>query len=117
MAETPLYVDLLLWCVYILLALTVALSAWSLWHGLATRGRADETGHGVPHRRIVWATAILLLSVLVLTGLFSSDEPLLINGSPYSSGLWLRTADMFINSSILLIILCSVLVAVGKFRH
>jgi hypothetical protein len=117
MAEAPFYVDLLLWSVYVLLALTVVLSAWSLWHGLATRGRSADAVCGVPHRRIVWGTILLLLIVLALTFLFSSAEPLLVNGTQYGHRFWLRVADMFINSSILLIVLCSVLVAVGKFRH
>ena len=55
--------------------------------------------------------------ILALTFLFSSAEPLLVNGTQYGHRFWLRVADMFINSSILLIVLCSVLVAVGKFRH
>lgn len=117
MDEAPFYVDLLLWSVYVLIVLTSLLSAWSLWHGIKTRGREATTVCRVPQHRIAWATAALLAVLLAGFLLFSSAEPMLINGQSFTDGFWLRVADMFINTSILLIVLCSALVAVGRFRR
>ena len=43
--------------------------------------------------------------------------PVVSNGKPFTDTLWLRLTDMFIFTSLLLICVCSAVVAIAKFRR
>ena len=110
MDENDVLIDIIIIAMYVLLALTLAVSAWSAWKGVRIRQRRKSTriGYGV-----AGATALLLL----VTCLLASTSPLQSNGALFTDTLWLRLADMFIYSSITLIIVCSVVVVIAKFRR
>ena len=71
---SPAIADVMLWLMYITLAAAIAVTAYSVWHGLRFRRKGDDVVNGV------------------------------------------RVADMFIYTSIILIIGCFVSAIVSRFR-
>lgn len=111
--SAPLFTDLVLWFIYVLLAAITIVTAVSVVCEIRVRSKDTMMTNGVPAARIAWFAACLLLGGLALTFAFSSVEPLRINGRLFDSALWLRMTDMFINTSILLITVAVAAVAFG----
>ena len=99
-----------------MLAATLLVTAYSVWHGMRTRRRGDDIVNRVPAGRIGWCVLIGLLICLVVTFLLGSSKPVITNGQPFTIVLWLKATDMFIFTSILLIVGCFVSVFVSRFR-
>ncbi len=110
--ESPLYVDIVLYTIYALLATTVLLTAWSAVRARGLHRGDGGTENGIPAARIVWLTGGVLVLTLALTWLTASTQPLNINGKTYSDAFWLRVSDMLINTALVLIIVVTLLVAV-----
>ena len=110
MADSDLFIDVVIIAMYVLLAVAAALCVWSAWNGVRTHQRRHST-------RIAYAVAGGTALLLLLTYLLGSTRPLSSNGQIFNDALWLRLADMFIYSSIILIVACSVIVAIAKFRR
>ena len=96
-------IDLLLYAIYGMLGLALALTVWSVVRTLL-RSRGDAVVWGIPARLIGWLTVAGLALVLALTYAFGDVRPLAINGRVFADGLWLRMADMLINTSLILIL-------------
>lgn len=105
--ESPLFVDLLLGFIYVLLVAALGLSLWSVLRSHRLRDRQSRE-NGVPAACIVWGVALLFVITLGLSWLLASTEPVMVNGRLFDNAFWLRAGDMFIYSSAVL-----VLVAVG----
>lgn len=110
MGENDIFIDIIIIAMYVLLAVALGVSMWSAWNGVRTRQRRQSTHIG-------YITAAAVAALLVLTYATSSTAALRSNGQLFSDTLWLRLADMFIYSSITLIIVCSVIVVIAKFRR
>ena len=108
-----MWVDLLLWVVYVLLAVAAGLAVWSGVHGLRCRQKTKEPTRGVPSAAIGWGAALLLVLTLLLTFLLGSTEPLLINGQWYKDSFWLRLTDMFIWTAAVMLLVAVVGVVIG----
>ena len=113
---SPAIADVMLWLMYITLAAAIAVTAYSVWHGLRFRRKGDEVVNGVPAGKIGWVVAIGFVLCMAATFLFGSTEPITSNGQLLSDHFWLRVADMFIYTSIILIIGCFVSAIVSRFR-
>ena len=111
----PLYVDLVLWAVYVLLAVTIVASVYAAVHGVRTQGRQVATSR--LHRSATIVGLAVPAGVMAITYALASTTPLTINGQPFTSTVWLRLTDMFIYSSITLIIVCFAIVIATKFRR
>jgi hypothetical protein len=99
--------------------LTVALLAafYAAWHGVRTHSR-QRSALDLRHASAVsYGSMVLPLVCLFVTYWLGSTAPLTINGSLFADTFWLRVTDMFIYTSILLIIICSVIVIAARFRH
>ena len=91
---SPAIADVMLWLMYITLAAAIAVTAYSVWHGLRFRRKGDDVANGVPAGKIGWVVAIGFVLCMAATFLF----------------------DMFIYTSIILIIGCFVSAIVSRFR-
>ena len=112
-AHTPLYVDLLLWLIYLLLIASIGFVIWSTLRSLRLRKGQSTKSNGIVTRIITGATAAVLVLSLLLTYLLGGTQPLMSNGKPFTDTFWLRTSDMFINTSIILVIIAALAVAFG----
>jgi len=54
--------------------------------------------------------------LLLVTFLLGSSDPVVTNGERFADVFWLKATDMFIYTSILLIIGCFVSAIIGRFR-
>ncbi len=111
-----LFADLMLWLMYIAVFAAIAVTIASVVKTLRMRTKDDEVVNGVPQARIAWTTAGCFLLCLLVTWLLGSSKPLFTNGELFASTFWLKTADMFIYTSIILIIGCFAGVIVSRFR-
>ena len=108
--------DVMLWLMYIALAVAIMVTAYSVWHGLRVRRKGDDVVNGVPAGKIGWIVAIGFVVIMALTFALGSTKPIMTNGQLLTDTFWLRVADMFIYTSIILIIGCFVSAIVSRFR-
>ncbi len=111
------YVDIVLWLTYLLIVAAIVTTIWSIVRGWQRRERqspalevrhADKTGY---------LTTGLLVVTLAVTFLAGSSEPLPVNGKLFTDTFWLKATDMFIFTSTILIIICSVVITATRFRR
>ena len=113
---SPAIADIMLWLMYITLAVAMGVTAYSVWHGLCNRRKGSDVVNGVPAGRIGWLVAVGFVLIMLITFVFGSTKPILTNGTLMTDSFWLRVADMFIYTSIILIIGCFVSAIVSRFR-
>ena len=104
--ESDLFITILLDGIYILLAVAVALIIWSAIRTIRLR-QQQKPDFGMPQKHIVWGVALLLVLTLGITYLLGSSQPLSINGGIYQDAFWLRLSDMFINSTLILLVIAA----------
>lgn len=109
-------VDIVLFCIYLLIAGAVVTTAWAVVRSLKMRDKAAAIHHHVPARRIAMSVIALLVACLLITFLLGSTEPLVSNGKPFTDAVWLKTTDMLINTSFVLVIVAAISMAAGRFK-
>ena len=96
---------------------SVSLSVYSIIKDYRTAPKNAKDEDGIPEAKInhfVWGgTAV----ALVLTFLVSSSTSMIINGKPFSDWIWLKVSDMFIFTSILLLVIAFGAVVFGATRY
>ena len=105
--NAPLLTDALLWLMVMLLLGASALTAWSVATFIRKRGKTDTRTNNIPAKAISYTMAITTAALLVLSFSAGSSEPIRANGLQYSSWLWLKSADMFITTSTIMIAVAS----------
>ena len=113
--ESPLFIDILIVCIYAMLAVTIALIAWSMMRSLKWRKRQAKE-QGIATGRIIWGVALLLTATLTATYLMADTTPLLINGTPYNDKFWLTVSDMLLNTVAVLMTVAVVCVALASLN-
>ena len=113
---SPFFAEIMLWLMYIAVAAALAVTGLSVLKTLRQRTKDDETINGVPQTRIAWTVGGIFLAILAVTFLLGSSAPILTNGQLYTNTFWLKVTDMFIYTSIILILGCFAGVIVSRFR-
>ena len=117
MDDSTVLIDIILWAVYLLLAVTVGLAVWSAYHGVRTHEQGTDP-LATRHTSITgYSTVVLVAFTMLITYLLGSSKPVITGGKAFADAFWLRLTDMFIYTSLLLIVICSVIVVVAKFRR
>lgn len=111
--NAPLFTDLLLFFMYLLLVGATGVAAVSAARSLRRRDRGDGRVNGVPARRIAWGTVALLFASLALTFATGSAEAMKINGVDFAETFWLKATDMFVNTIIILMVVALAAVLYG----
>ena len=111
------WADVMLWLMYFMLVASLVVTGLSVWKTLRMRTKDDEVINGVPQTRIAWTTAGCFVVCLVVTWLLGSSTPLTTNGEVFASKFWLKMTDMFIYTSVILIIGCFAGIIVSRFRN
>ena len=132
--DSPLFVNIVLGTLYVLLAVAIGTVAWSVIRGWRRSTFFDKRSGGAERnvlRRakrqsraqrsssnvIAWGAAACLVVVMAVTWLLGSTRPLSVNGKEYADAFWLRTSDMFIYSALVLLVLTGVCVAVSQINE
>ena len=114
--NAPLFTDVLIGLMWLFLVGGIGLAIYSMWKDY--RGsRSVAVVNGVPVRRIFRITWIGLLALLVLTFALGSSAPMLINGENYADWLWLKLSDMFVITSLLMLLAGMGAVIFGATRY
>ncbi len=111
--NAPILTDLLLCYVYLLVAIAVVVALVALARGTRMRNKAERVVNGVPAAKIARGVGLLLVGTLAVTFAVGSAEPLGINGTKYTDTFWLKTTDMFINTSGVLLVVAALAVGYG----
>ena len=113
---SPVFADIMLWLMYIAVAAALVVTGLSVLKTLRQRTKDDEIINGVPQTRIAWTVGFIFVAILAVTFLLGSSTPLITNGQWYTNTFWLKVTDMFIYTSIILILGCFAGVIVSRFR-
>ena len=114
---SPLIADIMLWLMYIAVVVAVVVTIVSVMRTLRLRTKDDEVVNGVPRTRLAWIVGVAFLPCLVLTFVLGSSEPVKTNGKLFTDTFWLKATDMFIYTSLILIIGCFAGVVLSRFRN
>jgi hypothetical protein len=97
--------------------ITLAVGLWSVVRGLKLRGKTDATDNNIPVKKMGYIISVGALVLLVVTFLTGSVQPLTINGVKYNDWLWLKVSDMFINTSLVMLLLAVAAVVYGATKY
>ena len=114
---SPLIADIMLWLMYITVAVAIIVTIVSVFRTVRLRTKDDEVVNGVPRTRIAWIVVAVFLLCLVLTFVLGSSEPVRTNGKLFTDTFWLKATDMFIYTSLILITGCFAGVVLSRFRN
>ena len=114
--NAPLFTDVLIVLMWLFLIGGVGLAVYSMIRDY--RGaKSEAVVNGVPVRRIFRITWLGTLAILVLSFLLASSEPMLINGENYADWIWLKLSDMFVITSLLMLVAGIGTVCFGATRY
>jgi heme/copper-type cytochrome/quinol oxidase subunit 2 len=113
---SPFFANIMLWLMYVMVLVALGVTLYSVWHTIRNRQKGDDIVNGVPAGKIGWCVAIGLVVCLIVTFAIGSSSPVVTNGMRFTDTFWLKTTDMFIYTSSLLIIGCFVSAIVSRFR-
>ena len=114
--NAPLFTDVLIILMWLFLIGGIGLAVYSMVKDYRS-SKSEAVVNGVPVRRIFRITWLTLLAVLVLTFLLGGSDPMLINGENYADWLWLKLSDMFVITSLLMLLAGIGAVCFGATRY
>ncbi len=115
--NAPLLTGTLIVFQAVLVIIAVAVTVAAALRALRKSNREERTVNGIPAARIAAAVAAGTLLIAVVTFAAGSSRPMTVNGNTYTDAFWLKTADMFVFTSLLLIIAAVGSVAFGATRY
>ena len=116
----PLLTNTVLVFTYIVLFLSIAIAAWALVKEILLGAQMPSIQNGIKVKLIRNATFISIPTLLILFFLLGSSSPLKVNGIFFNNTFWLKTSDMFISVSILLLfigIACATWGTIKSYRR
>ena len=114
--NAPLFTDVLIFLMWLFLIGGIGLAVYSMVKDYRS-SKSEAVVNGVPVRRIFRITWLTLLAVLILTFLLGGSAPMLINGENYADWLWLKLSDMFVITSLLMLLAGIGAVCFGATRY
>lgn len=115
--NAPLLTDALLILMIVLLAVSIIVGVVAVIKGLRKRDPGDKTVNGVPAARISLITFGLTFFILLVTFIFGSTDSMMINGHQFTDAVALKITDMFVQTSLVMIVLAIVAVIFGYTRY
>lgn len=113
----PLFTNALMVLMVLMVVAGVALVVWSVVRSMKIAGRGADYSNNVPVRKIGYSVAGCTFFILLLTFLLGSSAPMKINGTDFTDAFWLRVSDMFVSSSLLLIVAAVAAVIYGSTKY
>ncbi len=115
--NAPLLTDVLLGFMWFLFAVTLIVSVVAVVRGVRRANQNEGVTNGIPARKITYITYGATALILLLTFVFGSTQAMVVNGQNFADTFWLRMSDMFVNSSLLLLVLAAGVVIFGATRY
>ena len=114
--NAPLLTGVLIAFMILLTVVAVAIALIAACRSLKKNRRAAKVVDGIHAARLARTVVAVVIVSLVLTFALGSTQPVAVNGAAYDDSFWLRAADMFVNSSLLLIAVAVAAVVFGATR-
>ncbi len=115
--NAPMLTDVIIGFMLLLVITTLCVTVWTVVRSWKCGNKGSGVNNGIPASRIAWGTIAGMLILLVLTWLFSSTNAISINGKMYADTFWLRTAGMFVGTSLILLLVALCVVIYGYTRY
>lgn len=115
--NAPLFTDVLLVFMLLLTAGACVVAAWSAIRSNKTSGGGERVVNNIPVRKIGRCVTGGTALTLILTFLLGSSTPMRINGASYADTFWLKVSDMFVATSLLMIVAAVAAVVYGATKY
>ncbi len=115
--NAPLFTDVLIGLMWLLFLIAIAVVVIAVVKRNKFIGKEADNINGIPAAKIFRLTWLGTLGLLILTFVFSSSLPMLINGEEYNDWFWLKTSDMLVFTSIVMLIVGVGAVLFGATRY
>jgi hypothetical protein len=115
----PLLTGTVVTFVLLMLLVAVVVALWSVTQSLQRRDKSSSEYNGIPARLIAMAVAGGTILLMVITWFFGSKTQMMVNGNNFSDSFWLKTADMFVVSILIMLAtaIATTLYATWRSRH
>ncbi len=113
--ESPLFVSIVLYTIYVLLLAAATLTVWSAVRGWGMKTADEQDTREARHTAL--GTVITVAIVLLVTWLTASTTPMMINGKIFADAFWLRTSDMLINTALVLMAGATICIIVSQIAN
>ncbi|NPD93186.1 hypothetical protein [Xylanibacter muris] len=113
----PMLTDVLLWFIYILVFIAVAVSVCAAVRSVCLYRSSAKVSGGVPSGKIVCGVAALLCVSFPVTFVLGSSDTLMVNGTEFTDAFLLRLSDMFIYTSMIFLTVAVAAVIYGMSGH
>ena len=112
----PKFTNVILWFMMLVLVLAIVVIVWAVAVAFLKRGKGQKAVNKVPVAAI--SAAVVVATVVIMVGAFvlGSSSVVDVNGKNYEDPMWLKAADMFVISSLVLMILATAAVAFAAIR-
>lgn len=115
--NAPLLTDVLLILMMVLFVIAAIVGVVAVIKGLQKRDPSDKVINGVPAAKISFITFGVTFLLLLLTFIFGSTDTMMINGHQFNDVLSLKLTDMFVQTSLVMIVLAICAVIFGYTRY
>ena len=104
--------------IFVLLVVVIAVSVtiWALISTMRKRGTQLKTANGLPPSQITAIIIAITLVMMFVSYWIGSTTAITVNGKDYADSSRLRVADMFVFTSLAMIAIAAVAVAVSALR-
>lgn len=115
--NAPLFTDAVIVLMIVMVVCSMALAVWAMVRHVRTVGRSESRENNIPTRKISYIVAGGTFLLLLLTFALGSSAPMKINGAAFTDTVALKLSDMFISSSIVLIVAAIAAVVYGSTKY
>ena len=114
---SPLFTDAVIIFVILLIITALAVTAFAVAGEIRRHDRDTANANNIPSRRIAAVTAAVTAACMSVTFIAGSAHPMFANGTQYTTAFWLKAADMFIITGIILIAAAIIMVITERIRY
>ena len=114
--NAPLMTDAVIWLMVLLLIVLLCLVAWSYLMSHKKRKKNDSQHH-IPARKLSRGIGFMTLILLVLSFVFGSTSAIKVNNEMYDSSFWLKTSDMLIFTSLVLMFIAATAIVFSVMKN
>lgn len=113
----PLFTDVVIYLMWFLLFIALGVGIISLIRAIRTDSDSEDETNNVPEKKIKRIVVLGTTICLIITFLVASTAAMDINGKKYVDWIGLKLSDMFIYTSILMLIVAAGAAAFGATKY
>ncbi len=114
--KDPKFTPLVLGFVAIVVVVAVVAAIWAVTVSLCRKGKTERVTNGVPVGRIALTVVVVTSLVMIVTFIAGSSETIEVNGKTFTNALMLRGADMFVCSSVIMLLMAAAAAFYGMYH-